>query len=103
MPTKEQQKTISYYGINGDLVSPFEELYFYEIEDVLKKIDEIDHCEVKTFFEELCFSLENTPFIRCLDKKVHSSMIKRRQELSACVKKDNFYETLLTLFEGKLK
>jgi hypothetical protein len=50
MPTQEQQKTVTYFGTNGEVVKPFEDLSFIRIEDVTEKIDDINNRLAKAIF-----------------------------------------------------
>lgn len=50
MPTQEQQKTVTYFGTNGEVVKPFEDLSFKTIEEVTEKIDDINNRLAKAIF-----------------------------------------------------
>lgn len=47
MPTKEQSKTITYYGSNGVIVNPYEGLVYTDIDEVVKKIDWLNNARAR--------------------------------------------------------
>lgn len=50
MPTQEQQKTVTCYGTDGEVVTPFEGLYFRTIEEVTEKLDELNNRKAQAVF-----------------------------------------------------
>ena len=94
MPTQEQQKTVTYFGTNGEIVKPFEDLSFKTIEDVTEKIDEINNRLAKAIF--LCVA-ENDRHSGWL----YTKAIAKREILNS-VTKANLCDKLSLIIEERL-
>jgi hypothetical protein len=91
MPTQEQQKTVTCYGTDGKVVTPFEGLYFRTVEEVTEKLDEINNRKVQAVFMVL---------VECLSSYDDSRYVTRKvtmERLLSSITKENFYHHLSQL------
>lgn len=96
MPTQQQQKTVTCYGTNGEVVAPFEGLYFRTIEEITNKLDEINNRKVQAIYLCVVNAIrENYPIYGRADWE-----IKHREKIENIkgVTKENLYEKLSFIF-----
>ena len=94
MPTQEQQKTVTCYGTDGKVVTPFERLYFRTIEEVTEKLDEINNRNAQAVFMILIDAYEATKY---LAGNVVERRRQRTQRLLPKITKDTLYHHLSQL------
>ena len=96
MPTQEQQKTVTCYGTNGEVVTPFEGLYFRTTEEVISKLDEINNRKVQAVFKEICARLISYECNKGGHYPVKRTTIDKIK--TADVSPSNFYEKIVEIF-----
>ena len=94
MPTQEQQKTVTCYGTDGKVVTPFEGLYFRTIEEVTSKLDEINNRKAQAVFMILIDTYDGAKY---LDANVSENRRKTIQRLLPKITKNNLYHYLSQL------
>ena len=96
MPTQEQQKTVTCYGTNGEVVTPFEGLYFRTIEEVTSKLDEINNRKVQAVFNRICTRLIDSECNSGGRYPVHPKLRAKIANLK--ITPANFYEKIVEIF-----
>ena len=96
MPTQEHQTTVTCYGTNREVVTPFEGLYFRNIEEVTSKLDEINNRKVQAVFKEVCTRLIA---YECNSGGRYSARRTIQDKIeTADVSQSNFYEKIVEIF-----
>jgi hypothetical protein len=98
MPTQEQQKTVTCYGTDGKVVTPFEGLYFRTVEEVTEKLDEINNRKVQAVFMVLVECLSSSASrARYYDDSRYVTRKVTMERLLSSITKGNFYHHLSQL------
>ena len=82
MPTKEQSTTITYYGSNGVIVRPYNNLVYHDIESVVKQVDYLNNAKARNLMR-YCLSNSLNRHIRDT-QRYGSRAFAPRDEILMC-------------------
>lgn len=81
MPTKEQSKTITYYGSNGLIVTPYKGLVYIDIDEAVKKTEWLNNAKARNLMRLMVYNYMKNKVKDCSrGNKTDSNELKSRRE-----------------------
>ena len=88
MPTKEQSKTITYYGSNGLIVTPYKGLVYIDIDEAVKKIDWLNNAKARNLMRLMVYNYMKNKVkdYSCINKTDSNELKSRRGDIKSKLK-----------------